>query len=256
VAQVALLIAFPARWQSPVVARDLDWPYCVNIRDLGGLATADGVETAFGALIRADNVRRLTSEGWDKARAYGVRTVLDLRSAGERRDDALVPSDVEVVTVSLFDDFDSNAAYRADLGVRLSGADAAEQYRTLYSEALVRNADEFGNALGAIANAAEGGILIHCAGGKDRTGVLAALLLRIVDVPMPVVEADYERSEERLGIVDTAPSGVIAQVITALEEQHTSIEGYFRDLGVSKADVSRVRQRLLNRRAEAGRRPA
>jgi protein tyrosine/serine phosphatase len=186
------------------VVRDLEWPDCVNVRDLGGLPTADGPSTAFGAVIRADNPRRLTAEGWSKAREYGVHTILDLRSAGERRGDAPVPGDLDVVSVSLFDDFDSNAAYRDDLGVRLSDADIVEQYRVLYTEALVRNAHEFGLALRAVAEARDGGILIHCVGGKDRTGVLAALLLRLVDVPIPAVVADYEWSERRLGVADSA----------------------------------------------------
>ena len=76
------------------VGRDLDWPGCVNVRDLGGLAAADGTVTVFRSIVRADNVRRLTARGWDEAREYGIRTVLDLRSDCERVDDASVPPDL------------------------------------------------------------------------------------------------------------------------------------------------------------------
>jgi protein-tyrosine phosphatase len=227
-----------------VSERDLNWPDCVNIRDLGGIVTADGGRTAVGAVVRADNVRRLTPDGWERARAHGVRTILDLRSEGEREQDPPVPPDLDVVAVSLFDDFDSNPAYRADLGVRLTGADVREQYRALYSEALARNANEFANALRAIADARDGGILAHCVGGKDRTGVLAALLLRLVNVPMHAVVADYERSEVRLGVVDSAPVGVIEEVIRATEARHGNVDGFFVHAGATRAEVSLVRQRL------------
>jgi hypothetical protein len=114
----------------------------------------------------------------------------------------------------------------------------------LYLEALERNGDTFVTALAAIANAAAGGVLVHCAGGKDRTGVLAALLLSLAGVPTPLVAEDYERSEERLGSRDSAPADVMDRVIDSLESRHGSVEGYFLHAGSSALDISRVRQRL------------
>lgn len=180
------------------------------------------------------------------AHAYGVRTIIDLRSDRERQADGPVPPDLDVVPVSLFDDFDTDAAYRAGLGVRLSRADVPAQYRALYAEALIRNADEFGEALTAVAEARKGGVIIHCVGGKDRTGVLAALLLRLADVPIPAVAADYERSAQRLGVADSAPAGVIDEVIARVEQRHGSVERYFAHVGVGVGDISRVRQRLVD----------
>jgi protein-tyrosine phosphatase len=186
------------------VDRDLDWPACVNIRDLGGLATASGGVTTFGVLIRADNVHLLTASGWAQARAYGVRTILDLRSEEERGDDAPVPSGLEVAAVSLFHDFDSDPAYRADLACRVAGCDAAEANRLLYTEALERNAGMFATALHAVAEARQGAVLMHCTAGKNRTGLLAALLLGLVGVPTAAIAEDYEWSEHQLGITDRA----------------------------------------------------
>ncbi len=101
--------------------RDLDWAGCVNVRDLGGLPAGNGGTTPFQAIVRADNARRLTERGWMEARNYGIRTILDLRSDGERADDAAVPPDFDVVALSLFDDFDSDPAHRAELERRLAG---------------------------------------------------------------------------------------------------------------------------------------
>jgi protein-tyrosine phosphatase len=229
------------------VERDLDWAGCVNVRDLGGLAAANGGVTVFGAIVRADNVRRLTARGWREARNYGIRTILDLRSDGERVHDVAVPPDLDVVAVSLFDDFDSDPAYRVELAHRLTGSHVREAYRVLYTEALQRNGAMFATALEAVANARQGGVLIHCAGGKDRTGVLAALLLRLVGVPISAVADDYEHSEHRLGTADSAPTGVIDKVIEAVETAHGSVEAFFVDAGAARADVERVRQRLCGR---------
>jgi protein-tyrosine phosphatase len=229
------------------VDRDLDWPGCANVRDLGGLETADGATTAFGIVVRADNVRSLTPAGWEAARAYGIRTVLDLRSDAECADDAPVDAAFHVVRISLFDDFDGDAAYRADLVRRVGDREAAEQYRTLYLEALERNANRFGEALGALAAAAPGGAIVHCIGGKDRTGVLAALLLRLVGVPVDVVADDYARSNARLGTPDGAPAGVIDHVLEAIESSHGSVERYFADAGAAPADLERVAARLRPR---------
>src|SRR4051812_3403516 len=64
-------------------ARDLTWADCYNARDLGGYPTADRRTTRWQALIRADNLVRLTPAGQAALRAYGVRTILDLRLAYE-----------------------------------------------------------------------------------------------------------------------------------------------------------------------------
>jgi protein-tyrosine phosphatase len=226
------------------VGRDLDWPGCVNVRDLGGLAAADGRVTVFRSIVRADNVRGLTEHGWLEARKYGIRTVLDLRSDGERVDDASAPPELHFEAVSLFDDFDSDAAYRVELEKRLVGRDVREAYRVLYAEALDRNRAMFATALHVIANARPGGVLMHCAGGKDRTGVLAALLLRLVGVPVATVACDYERSEHRLGIPDSAPAGVIDKVIDTVEAEHDTVDGYFLNAGASNIDIELVRRRL------------
>ena len=63
--------------------RHLHWDACYNARDLGGYATADGGYTRWGAFVRADNLSRLTPAGQSALIAYGVRTVIDLRRAGE-----------------------------------------------------------------------------------------------------------------------------------------------------------------------------
>src|SRR6185503_13533866 len=80
--------------------RQLDWDGCFNVRDLGGLPTTDGRVTRRGAVVRSDNVNRLTAVGWSQLQAYGVRTIIDLRDADERGPDA-APRPVDLTTVEL-----------------------------------------------------------------------------------------------------------------------------------------------------------
>src|SRR5205823_6923920 len=64
-------------------ARHLTWDACYNARDVGGYPTNSGGRTRWRALVRADNLHRLTPEGQAALREYGVRTIIDLRLAGE-----------------------------------------------------------------------------------------------------------------------------------------------------------------------------
>jgi protein-tyrosine phosphatase len=223
---------------------DLDLEGCENIRDLGGVAAASG-QTAFAVFLRGDNARRLTVSGWRQAAAYGVRTVLDLRSEPECVVDPPAAEGFLHTRLSLFDHYDSNDAYRADFHARVAELSVAEQHRALYNEALDLDRERFAEAVGVLAHA-DGCVLFHCVGGKDRTGVLAALLLRLVGVSMEAIEGDYIRTEERLDKVTaphidgTAPAQVITQVISDLEAQYGTIAGYLLAAGASVAELETI----------------
>ena len=79
--------------------RDLVWDGCLNVRELGGLPTADGGETRRGAIVRADSVHQLSDGGWQALVDHGIRTVIDLRGDHEREDDPPAELPVEVVHV-------------------------------------------------------------------------------------------------------------------------------------------------------------
>jgi protein-tyrosine phosphatase len=227
------------------VVHDLDWDGCFAARDLGGLATQRGV-TASGVYVRSDNARNLSSLGWKQAWEYGIRTVLDLRSEAERVGDPPAPSQFERRRISLFAHFDDDPTYRADFLARLSECDTATKYRSLYSEALDLDCRRFAEALDVLATSPRG-VLFHCVGGKDRTGVLAGLLLRLVGVSMDDVEADYIHTEARARgraesppIDQSAPAGVITQVIEELEARHGSIGDYLLRAGVPASDLALI----------------
>jgi protein-tyrosine phosphatase len=225
------------------VPLDLDWDGCRNVRDLGGFATPAGT-TAFGVFVRSDNARELTPAGWCAASEYGIRAVLDLRSEPERAADPPAHPGFAHRRLSLFDHFDGDPVYRADLLARVAGLGAAEKHRTLYREALELDAARFAEAVGFLAHA-DGGVLFHCAGGKDRTGVLAALLLRLAGVPVEAIEEDYVRSEARLQLAESAPPDVINHVIAETEAQHGSVVAYLLEAGASERSLLDIRARLV-----------
>jgi hypothetical protein len=80
-----------------LIKRDLVWDGCLNVRDLGGLPTEDGATTRFGSVVRADNVRKLSEDGWRALTEYGVTTIVDLRLADELAEDPPRELDLDVV---------------------------------------------------------------------------------------------------------------------------------------------------------------
>jgi protein-tyrosine phosphatase len=169
--------------------RHLDWDGCFNVRDLGGHRTADGRETRWGAVVRSDSPTRLTEAGWASLRAHGVRTIVDLRHDSERADEPPPTDGVDAVPISILD-FDDAAFWKRIERIR--------DTRTFYRSVLDEYPDRFAAAATTIAHAPPGGVLVHCAVGRDRTGLLTALLLSLVGVPAEAIAADYAASSARL----------------------------------------------------------
>jgi protein tyrosine/serine phosphatase len=248
--------------------RDLVWDGCLNVRDLGGLPAGDGRETQFGAVVRADSVRGLSAEGWEALVAHGIRTVIDLRGDHERAADrpAELPAEIAVVHVPFME---ANAAEWEEIGADLAAAvtaapDVATATRDVYLIFLERFRSNAAAAVRAVATAAPGGIVIHCAGGKDRTGLLSAFLLHLAGVDDEVISVDYALSEERLRprhetwfeaaeseeelerLRRTAqtPAASMAGVLADLERRYGGVESYLRGAGVTDEEIELVRARL------------
>lgn len=243
-------------------SRDLSWDGLLNARDLGGHPTDGGEETRWGSIVRADSVRQLSDEGWKAVVDYGVRTIVDLRSEVELAADPPADLPVDAVHVSFFDD-------RPDVfeevdRVSARAASHAEATREVYLIFLEHFRANVAAAIRAVARAPEGGVVVHCHGGKDRTGLVTAFLLRLAGVPIPEIAADYALSEQRLrtrheewfaGAADEAelarlhriaatPESSMVEVLEELERRYGSIEGYLRAGGATEEDLEHARARL------------
>jgi protein-tyrosine phosphatase len=231
------------------VARDLVWDGCSNVRDLGGHATGDGGTTRFGAVVRSDSRAHLTDAGWDALLAYGVSRIVDLRRDDELADDPPRAAEVEVVHVSLMAGIEpGDAGWAAMVAEAEAAPDALGEYIVFYDWALERCAPAIVRSLTAVASAPPGAVVVHCVGGKDRTGLVAALLLRLCGVSLEDVDADYALTETRLrprlGEVATAPAGAMTIVLDRLEQRHGSIEEYLVASGLAPAAIDALRARL------------
>lgn len=231
-------------------ARDLVWDGCSNVRDLGGHRAEDGGETRFGAVIRADSRAHLTDAGWEALLAYGVVRIVDLRRDDERADDPPRDVDVEVVHVSLMDGIEpGDPGWAAVVAAAGAAPDVRGEYVVLYEAALDRCRAAVASAVGAVAEAPHGAVVVHCVGGKDRTGLVAALLLRLCGVALEDVDADYHATETRLrptlGETATAPAGAMATVLRGLERRHGSVGAYLVESGLPHELLEHLRARLL-----------
>jgi protein-tyrosine phosphatase len=214
--------------------RQLDWEGGVNVRDLGGLRTRDGGETARGAVVRSGSPDGLSERGWEALRAYGIRTIVDLRNDDER--DAEPRAGVETLHLPLDrvedEGFWSQWASGPEFGTGL-------YYRPHLDRFPERNA----RVIEAIARAEPGGVLFHCVGGRDRTGQITLLLLSLAGVEPEEIAADYCLSAGEgdgfLTARGTSSTEVILSVLAELD-----VEAYLREAGVSEADLESVRARL------------
>ncbi len=226
--------------------RRLDWDGCLNVRDLGLLPTRDGRRTRTGAVVRADNLDRLTAEGQHALLGYGVRTVVDLRDAAEYRPLLPAPDGVDLVRVPLdaLAGPDWWARFGALDGTPLSFRPYLDHCRPAVSELVA-----------AVARARPGAVVVHCGAGRDRTGLAALVLLALAGATPAAIAEDYllsaanlrpmwallDRPEEEAGIArvladaDTTPERALHEVLAEFDAEQWLPAG----------DVAAVRARLL-----------
>jgi protein-tyrosine phosphatase len=247
--------------------RDLVWDGCLNVRELGGLPTGDGGETRRGSIVRADSVSQLSEAGWRALVDHGIRTVIDLRGDHEREEDPPAELPVEVVHVPFMEASEAEWEEIADeieAAAAAAAPDIATSTRDVYLIFLERFKDNVAASIRAVADAPEGGLVIHCVGGKDRTGLLTAFLLHLAGVDDETIAADYALSEERLlprheawfaaatseeelerlKRIAQTPAASMTGVFAALERRYGSVEGYLRDAGVGDEELELTRARL------------
>jgi protein-tyrosine phosphatase len=158
-----------------------------NFRDLGGYPTANGRTTKWRTLFRADGLNRLTAADLEVVRGFGLRTVIDLRTDNELKRHGRFPQDRHPVDFHQLSVLDQTW----DQMVRPDFEDPADFLHWAYTKMLVSGAVNFANAITTLAAPEALPAVFHCAAGKDRTGILAALLLGSLGVPHDYIAADY-----------------------------------------------------------------
>jgi protein-tyrosine phosphatase len=235
--------------------RRLDFPALLNARDLGGLPTQDGGQTRTRSLLRADDLAQLTAEGLRALGEYGVVTVLDLRWPEEA---ARYPSPVPLALPQVRYERVSLLTHTEDEW-RLRSRDVVKElWKCVVLEHVRR---ELKQVLQVIATAAPGPLLFHCIAGKDRTGLVAALLLTLADVKPEAIARDYAQSGENLreGYLKRYAEADPARILEAIRcpEQGAynmleflsaagGVRAYLERLGLGSQDIAALRARLRN----------
>ncbi|MFB9679356.1 tyrosine-protein phosphatase [Streptosporangium vulgare] len=260
------------------LTRWIDLEGAANVRDLGGLATVDGGTTRFGRVYRSDNLQGLT--GRDIRQLVGdlrLRNVVDLRSGAEVRLEGPGPlTEVREVSIHHHTLFAEGGVYTDVEADTIEGdkvlpwterveEDLAELKVTGFYYGYLRDRpDSVLAALRAVA-LDDGAAIVHCAAGKDRTGVLCALALEVAGATREAIVADYVATAERIeGILarlrasdtyrddlDTRPpddhrprAEYIEQFLRVLDERFGGPMEWLASHGWSTADSRTLRARL------------
>jgi protein-tyrosine phosphatase len=247
-----------------VPARHVPLDTVFNLRDLGGHRTADGRWVTFGRLYRSDGLHHLAGPDLERVRSLGLRTVLDLRTTVELGDGvfplAAHPATLHHLPV-LADTWvdDDEVGALVDRGTPNHGARYIDQQAEggpAIAKAVPINAEEQACPL-----------VFHCAAGKDRTGVLAALVLSVLGVPDEEVAADYALSADAMArrlawlqqhhpegavLMARQPAGWLAApaeamlaLLAHLRRVHGGAAGYLADQGVESLTIESLSARML-----------
>jgi len=227
-----------------------------NIRDLGGYAAGDN-HTRWRRVLRADGLHRINSAGMDQLIAEGVATVIDLRQPNElvsQPNPFSANTRVAYHNVSLFEQL--APVPKSDTDVLFD----------LYTTALAQRQEAIAEVLTIIADAPDGAVLFHCTAGKDRTGIISALLLAVAGVEAALIVEDYALTGNLIApmveqiIADATARGAdeasfrrllasdpatMAATIDHIEATYGSASMYLETIGLAPTSIDRLRNRLL-----------
>jgi protein-tyrosine phosphatase len=249
----------------PVVVAERRVPFdgITNLRDLGGYPTGDAGATRWGRVFRADALHKLTADDLDAFDELGVRTVYDLRGDVER---AEFPGPVPSLHVSIVGR--PRDAERPPPKADMTTREGEEMLRDVYVGALTHSAIEIGSIMRGLADPDRAPAVFHCHGGKDRTGIVAAVLLLALGVERDTVLDDYEAtSRYRLpqhqhdsladmlhaGISPEAAAGVLgtprwamAEAVDQLLARPGGVAGFLLGpAGLAPAELTALRDHLV-----------
>jgi protein-tyrosine phosphatase len=234
---------------------------CQNFRDLGGYPTNDGRHVRWRRLFRSDTLHRLTQADVVVLRELGIKVVIDLRSPNEIEQTGRVSEEVGAAYhhFSMFDDVVQRTAAEMPTEPPPPGAGYVEMLRSA--------GDAIADATRALVDAAGQPAVIHCTAGKDRTGILAGLLLSALGIADADVAADYELTNEcrverdaYLAVHDPtylamlrslppwmrkADGEAMRTVIKDVSDRFGSARGYLASLGISAQEMATLEQALL-----------
>ncbi len=226
-----------------------------NIRDLGGYPTSDGKKTKSGVYFRSDSLHALTAEDIDILKSLGITMQLDLRSFKETAADPSIFEDANLIkylNISLLDNVQSSGF-----------KSLPEDMSVMYCGLLENNKEKFASIFRAfIANS--GACIFNCTAGKDRTGVVSMLLLKLAGVIDEAVVFDYTRSEANMAdifliqkaqlackgyflpehIFRSEPNYII-NTLAHIKNLYADVKDYLKACGLNVQEIELLKNRLF-----------
>jgi protein-tyrosine phosphatase len=231
-------------------------PNTHNIRDLGGYKRNGGGTTQWGRILRAEALHHLSPESAAQLVQANLTLVIDLRGPHETSLDPHPFEEHDTVAyrnIVLFDALDP-------IAMTASPFSMAQRY----CEALDRCGPQLAEVLRAIIAAPRGIVLFHCTAGKDRTGIIAALLLLIAGVGRDDIAGDYALTASAIGLIShlreralsaggepdhvervlASDHATMITMLDHLEDQHGGIDAYLKQIGLTPREVALLVERL------------
>jgi protein-tyrosine phosphatase len=235
-----------------------------NVRDLGGYPTTDGGTTRWGLVYRADGLQSLTAHDVERFSELDIRTIYDLRRDAEREQRPnKVPSTSLCITTPM-----DEAGVTIEATTMFDERSGERMLRTIYGGLLTHSGALLGTMFTAMS--APGGVpaLFHCHAGKDRTGLVAAVLLDALRVDRELVLDDYvlttefrkrEHQEDsfqnlvKSGMAPEAAAGVLgaprwamAETLAELDSVYGGVDSYLvEQCGMTPTSIERLRDQLV-----------
>ncbi len=234
-----------------------------NIRDLGGYGTADGRQTRWRTLFRADGISDLPESSQAVLVSEGVKTIVDLRGTRELSEEPSVFKDLQGVSYRTHNIAGDTAV--SGWGDKPIPDDSSIRLSFMYTAFLDQRGEALRDTLQSLAEPGSLPALFHCTAGKDRTGVVSALLLGIAGVPHETIVEDYILSARFLyptplrppPDLDTtpplsfeayqakwAPRGAMQKTLSHLDEKYGGVEAYVRQIGVTDDQLASIKKAM------------
>ncbi len=246
-------------------ARHIDIDGAYNVRDLGGYPTSEGRQTRWKTFVRAASLHDLYPASQSALIDYGIRTVIDLRRPREIEEAPHVfAGSSEVIYHHQPMIGDEPASREEDAA---EGGEPADYLMAAYTSLLELRQAQIGSTMATLADPGARPAIYHCAAGKDRTGVISALLLGIAGVPEDIIAEDYALSAKYLLAPylskwkspesnsgnytwedyqrDFCPPDAMLKVLEYVNERYGGIEPYIRTTGLNSDQIESIRTALV-----------
>ncbi len=230
-----------------------------NFREIGGYPGEDGKMIQWHRFVRASSTSRLSGEDIEFLKGYGVVADIDLRSPEEAEGSKDLLAGMDWVDYRILSLSGCREVHTDNLAYQSLTLSIAK----LYVRDMIEQHDAIRSIFEYIAHAPKGCILFHCHAGKDRTGILAMLLMYLAGADHEDCMTNYEQSysnlrrgnlrshlvnsedEDYAEFLFSRPDTIL-QCLRYIDAKYAGVFPYLLDCGISEADILKVKSRLLD----------